>query len=170
LILSAAEIIQTIPGLALLILLLGPVRFLGLPGLGPATAIAALFLYSLLPIIRNTYTGIHDIPNSIRESATALGLTGTAQLLRIELPIASRLILAGVKTTAVINVGYATLGGLIGAGGYGELIMQGLRRNSEATMLEGAIPAAVLALGVKWMFDLSERVLVPRGLRMKPDH
>ncbi len=166
-ILSAAEIIQTVPGLALLILLMSPVRWLGLSVVGPAPAIAALFLYSLLPIIRNTYTGIHDIPHSMRESATALGLTRWAQLRQIELPLASRLILAGIKTTAVINVGYATLGGLIGAGGYGELIMQGLRKSSEAKMLEGAIPAAVLALIVKWLFEFSERLLIYKGLRLK---
>ncbi len=167
-ILSAAEIVQTIPGLALLILLMTPVGWFGLSSVGPAPAIVALFLYSLLPVIRNTYTGIHDIPNAMRESATAMGLTPWARLSQVELPMASRLILAGIKTTAVINVGYATLGGLIGAGGYGELIMQGLRRSSELKMLEGAIPAAIMALLVKWMFELSERWLVPRGLRLAP--
>ncbi len=165
-ILTAAEIIQTIPGLALLILVMTPVRMLGFSVVGAAPAIVALFLYSLLPIIRNTFTGIQDIPKSTRESALALGLTPWARLWNIELPLASRTILAGIKTTAVINVGYATLGGLIGAGGYGELIMRGLRRSSEAKMLEGAIPAALLALVVKVLFELIERRVVPKGLRL----
>jgi osmoprotectant transport system permease protein len=166
-ILSVAEIVQTIPGLALMILLMTPVGWLGFSSVGPAPVIVALFLYSLLPVIRNTYTGIHDIPNSVRESATALGLTPRAQLFQVELPMASRLILAGIKTTAVINVGYATLGGLIGAGGYGDLIMQGIRTSSEVKMLEGAVPAAVMALAVKWLFEWSERFLVPQGLRLQ---
>ena len=166
-ILSVTEIVQTIPGLALLIFLMTPVSWFGLSSIGPAPAIVALFLYSLLPVIRNTYTGIRDIPNAMRESATAMGLTPWARLSQVELPMASRLILAGIKTTAVINVGYATLGGLIGAGGYGELIMQGLRRSSELKMLEGAVPAAIMALVVKWLFEWSERWLVPRGLRLK---
>jgi len=128
----------------------------------------ALFMYSLLPIIRNTMTGLTDVPNSMKESAIALGLTPAARLRLIELPMASRMILAGIKTTAVINVGYAALGGLIGAGGYGQPIMTGLRLNSEALMLEGALPAALLALVVKWGFEISERFLVPKGLRLKP--
>ena len=169
-ILAVAEIIQTIPGLALLVLLISPLSLVGLNTVGPIPAIIALFLYSLLPIIRNTYTGIQSIPNSVRESAAALGLTPWAQLWRVELPMASRLILAGIKTTAVINVGYATLGGLIGAGGYGQPILQGLYRNSVPKMLEGAIPAALLALCVKWAFELSERFVVPKGLRLKSAH
>lgn len=165
-ILASAEIVQTIPGLALLVLLIWPLAQVGLNTVGPIPAIIALFLYSLLPIIRNTYTGLHDIPNSVRESAVALGLTAPAQLWHIELPLASRLILAGIKTTAVINVGYATLGGLIGAGGYGQPILQGLYRNSVPKMLEGAIPAAVLAILVKYLFEAAERTVVPKGLRL----
>jgi osmoprotectant transport system permease protein len=130
--------------------------------------IVALFLYSLLPIIRNTMAGLTDVPGSVKESAEALGLTPFARLRLIELPMASRMILAGIKTTAVINVGYAALGGLIGAGGYGQPIMTGLRLNDEGLMMEGAIPAAVLALLVKGVFEFSERYLVPKGLRLKP--
>ncbi|MFT5524380.1 MAG: osmoprotectant transport system permease protein [Pirellulaceae bacterium] len=164
-ILGAAEIIQTIPGLALLVLLMDPVRALGFNGASAAPVIIALVLYSLLPIIRNTYTGMMDIPSSVRESAESLGLTKWAQLTQIELPLASRMILAGIKTTAVINVGYATLGGLIGSGGYGVPIMAGLRNNSSELMLMGAVPAAVLALVVKIGFEISERFLVPEGLK-----
>lgn len=166
-ILSTAEIIQTIPGLALLVLLMPPVRFVGLQGTGPAPVIVALFLYSLLPIIRNTFTGMRDIPHSLRESAQVLGLTPFAALWQIELPLASRMILAGIKTTAVMTVGYATLGGLIGAGGYGQIISAGLSQDDMRLMMEGAIPAAILAIVVKSLFEIGERFVVPRGLRVQ---
>jgi osmoprotectant transport system permease protein len=165
-VLTVAEVIQTIPGLALLVLLMPVVASIGLNAVGPWPAIIALFLYSLLPIIRNTFTGMRDVPASLRESAAVLGLTPLAQLRLVELPMASSMILAGIKTTAAINVGYATLGGLIGAGGYGEPIMTGLRLGDPYLMLEGAIPAAILALVVKGVFELAERFLVPRGLRV----
>ncbi len=167
LIVGTAEIIQTIPGLALLIVFAVLLAWMSLPTFGPLPVILALFMYSLLPIIRNTMTGLTDVPNSLKESAEALGLTPWARLRLIELPMASRMILAGIKTTAVINVGYAALGGLIGAGGYGEPIMAGLRLRNNFTMMEGAIPAACLALCVKWIFELSEPHLVPKGLRLE---
>ena len=169
-ILVTTEIIQTIPGLALLVLLMPPIAALGMNSIGPAPAIVALFLYSLLPIIRNTHAGITGIAANVRESAAAIGLSPTAQLWQIELPLASRLILAGIKTTAVINVGYATLGGLIGAGGYGQPIMEGLRLDDQLKMMEGAIPAAVMALLVKGAFEWGELLVVPKGLRMKSSH
>lgn len=160
-ILGAAGVVQTIPSLALLAFMIP------LLGIGATPAIVALFLYSLLPIIRNTYTGIHDMPKQYQESAIALGLTGPARLWRIELPMASRSILAGIKTSAVINVGTATLGALIGAGGYGQPIWTGIRLDNNQLILEGAIPAALLALLVQGLFELSERWLVPRGLRQE---
>lgn len=166
-ILSTAEVIQTIPGLALLVLLMPMVRSVGLRGTGPAPVIVALFLYSLLPIIRNTFTGMRDIPHTLRESAQVLGLTPWAALWQIELPMASRMILAGIKTTAVMTVGYATLGGLIGAGGYGQLISAGLAQDDVRLMMEGAIPAAILALVVKSLFEVAERFVVPQGLRIQ---
>ena len=129
------------------------------------TAIAALFLYGLLPIVRNTATGLQDIAQPIRESAVALGLEPAARLRKIYLPIASRSILAGIKTSAVINIGTATLAALIGAGGLGEPILSGLNLNDHVTILQGAIPAAILALLVQWSFDLLDRVLIPKGLR-----
>lgn len=161
-ILAATGVIQTIPALALLVLLIQPF------GTGRVPAIIALFLYGLLPIVRNTCTGLRDIPAHMSESARALGLTSAARLWRIELPIASPVILAGVKTTAVINVGFATLGALIGAGGYGDPILRGIQLLNNALVLRGAIPAAVLALLVQGLFELAERFLVPRGLRLKP--
>jgi len=161
-ILGATGVVQTIPALALLVFMI-PVL-----GLGTPPAIAALFLYSLLPIVRNTYTGLHSIPLEIRESALALGLPSAVRLRLVELPMASRAILAGIKTSAVLTVGFGTLAGLIGAGGYGQPIMTGIRLDDNALILEGAVPAALLALIVQGLFELSERVFVPRGLRLKP--
>jgi osmoprotectant transport system permease protein len=161
-ILGFAGVVQTIPSLALLALLV-PLPFFGI---SVRTAIAALFLYGLLPIVRNTATGLQDIPRALRESAVALGLSSTARLWQIHLPMASRSILGGIKTSAVINIGTATLAALIGAGGLGEPILSGLNLNDHATILQGAIPAAVLALLVQSLFDLLDRVLIPKGLRL----
>ena len=161
-ILSVTGAVQTIPSLALLALLV-PVPFFGI---SPRTAIAALFLYGLLPIVRNTATGLQDIAQPIRESAIALGLEPSARLWKIYLPIASRTILGGIKTSAVINIGTATLAALIGAGGLGEPILSGLNLNDHVTILQGAIPAAVLALLVQWSFELLDRLLIPKGLRL----
>jgi osmoprotectant transport system permease protein len=161
-ILAAAGILQTIPTIALLAFMIP------LLGIGSPPAMAALFLYSLLPIVRNTHAGLHDIPLPLRESAEALGLPGPARLRLIELPMAARTVLAGVKTAAVINVGTATLGGFIGAGGYGELIFTGLYKYDTALILQGAIPTALLALTMQGLFELAERWLVPRGLRLRP--
>ncbi len=161
-ILGTVGIIQTIPSLALLVFMIP------LLGIGGPPAITALFLYSLLPIVRNTYTGLQDIRPQIRESAEALGLPPGARLRMIELPMASRSILAGIKTSAVINVGTATLGALIGAGGYGQLILTGIRLDNISLILQGAVPAAVLALIAQGCFEAMERFFVPKGLRLKP--
>jgi len=149
--LGGAGLIQTIPALALLVFMI-PVL-----GIGAGPAIAALFLYSLLPIIRNTHSGLLDVPAHVRESALALGLPTLARLRLVELPLAARSIVAGIKTAAVINVGTATLGALIGAGGYGEPILTGIRLDDMGLILEGAIPAAALALLVQGAFELAER-------------
>ncbi|MCS6952350.1 MAG: glycine betaine ABC transporter substrate-binding protein [Bryobacterales bacterium] len=161
-VLAIAGIVQTIPSLALLVLLIP------LLGIGEPPAVAALFLYSLLPIVRNTCTGLQDISPAIRESAAALGLPPLAQLWRIELPIASRAILAGIATSAVINVGTATLGALVGAGGYGQPILTGIRLDDFGLILEGALPAAALALLVQGLFEALQRLVVPKGLRLEP--
>jgi osmoprotectant transport system permease protein len=162
-VLAVVGVIQTIPSLALIVFMIP------LLGIGNVPAIVALFLYSLLPIVRGTHAGLKEIPMPLRESAEALGLPKGASLRLIELPIASRSILSGIKTSAVINVGTATLGALIGAGGYGQPILTGIRLNNVGLILEGAIPAAVLALTVQGLFDLLEAVVVPKGLRMKSD-
>ena len=160
-ILGGAGVIQTIPSLALLVFM---IPFLGIGGL---PAVVALFLYGLLPIIRNTYTGLRDIPPPVRESAAALGLPPGARLRLVELPLAAPAILAGIKTSAVITVGTATLGAIIGAGGYGQPILTGIRLDDLGLILQGAVPSAVLALLVQGAFELLERVIVPQGLRLK---
>ncbi|MCO4769369.1 MAG: ABC transporter permease subunit [Deltaproteobacteria bacterium] len=158
-VLAAVGVVQTIPSLALLVMLI-PVL-----GIGAPPAIVALFLYSLLPIVRNTHSGLVGIPTPLIESAIALGLPDSARLRRIELPLALPAILAGVKTSAVINVGTATLGALIGAGGYGQPILTGIRLDDVSLILMGAVPAAVLALLAEGGFAALERALTPKGLR-----
>ena len=159
-VLGITGIIQTIPSLALLVFM---IPFFGI---GAEPAIVALFLYSLLPIVRNTYLGFQNIPLTIRESGEVLGLSQFQILTKIELPLASRSIISGIKTSSVINVGTATLGALIGAGGYGQPILTGIRLDNISLILEGAVPAAVLALLVQLLFDLSEKIFVPKGLRL----
>ncbi|MAG57586.1 MAG: amino acid ABC transporter permease [Planctomycetes bacterium] len=167
-ILAAVGIVQTIPALALLVVLIEPAASLGLPsvGAGSAAAICALFLYSLLPIVRNACEGLRGVSLDLRESAEALGLSPWARLRLIELPLASRTILAGLKTGAILNVGFATLGALIGAGGYGQPILTGIRLNDYGLILEGALPAAGMALVVQGIFELLDRLAIPRGLRL----
>lgn len=158
-VLSATGVLQTIPSLALLLFMIPVTMWLIGRGTGAAPAIAALFLYSLLPIVRNTHAGLTGIPQSLRESAEALGLPPGAILWRVELPLAAPTILAGVRTAAVINVGTATLGGFIGAGGYGRPILRGIDKFDVPLMLEGAIPAALLALAIEGAFGLIGRAL-----------
>ncbi|HEX3146640.1 MAG TPA: glycine betaine ABC transporter substrate-binding protein [Gemmataceae bacterium] len=159
---GTAGVIQTIPSLALLVFMI-PILHTG-----TIPAIVALFLYALLPIMANTAAGLRGIPTSIAESAEALGLSASFRLWRIDLPLASRSILAGIKTSAIITIGTATLGALIGAGGYGQPIQAGLQNVDRGEILFGAIPAAVMALVAQGLFEVAERVLVPRGLRLTP--
>jgi osmoprotectant transport system permease protein len=129
-------------------------------------SIVALFLYSLLPIVRSTHAGLVGIAPELRDSAKALGLSAAARLGLVELPLASPSILAGIKTSAIINVGTATLGALIGAGGYGQPILTGIRLDDMRLILEGAVPAALMALAAQAVFELAERFLIPAGLRL----
>ncbi len=162
-ILAVAGVVQTIPTLALLVFMIP------LLGIGTAPAVAALFLYSVLPIVRNTVSGLTGISGSLLESADVLGLSSTARLWKVELPLASPSILAGVQTSAVINVGTATLGALIGAGGLGQPILTGIRLDDLNLILEGAVPAALLALMVQALFERLGKVLIPKGLRLGPE-
>lgn len=160
LILGATGIVQTIPALALLAFLIP------LTGrIGPVPAFIALALYALLPIVRNTHAGLTQVAPGLLQAARSLGLGPNAVLREIELPLASPTLWAGVKTSAVINVGTATIAAFIGAGGYGERIVSGLALNDHAMLLAGAVPAALLALAVEALFTGAERWLVPRALR-----
>ena len=158
-VLAVTGAIQTVPTLALLVFMIP------LFGIGTVPAVAALFLYALLPIVRNTHAGITGIPRQVRESAEALGLPPGAILRLVELPLASPLILAGIQSAAVIDVGAATLGALIGAGGLGQPIFTGIRLDDLGLILAGAVPASLLALAVQALFELVARLVVPRALR-----
>ena len=161
-IVGAVGVLQTVPSLALLAFLIA-----ALDRIGTLPAVAALFLYGLLPIVRNTQTGLSGIPDALRQSAKALGLPAAVQLRLIELPIAAPTILAGIKTSAVINVGTATIAAFIGAGGYGERIVAGLAVNDHALLLAGAVPAAAMAFLIEWGFAGLERLVVSPGLRKR---
>jgi osmoprotectant transport system permease protein len=161
LVLSATGVLQTIPSLALFVILIP------LLGIGARPTIAALFLYSLLPIVRNTHAGLTGISPALIDSAEALGLSRWSRLLRIELPLALPTIMAGLRTAAVIAVGLATLGAVIGAGGYGQPILTGIRLNDTALILEGAVPAAAMALIIEALFHLLQSAVTPRGLRLR---
>ncbi|MFL6708793.1 MAG: glycine betaine ABC transporter substrate-binding protein [Massilia sp.] len=160
-VLAAAGVLQTVPSLALLAIL---IPLLGRIGTSPA--LIALFVYALLPIVRNTCTGILQVPPGLRLAALALGLSKKDRLLSIDLPLALPVILAGVKTAAVMSVGTATIAAFIGAGGYGERITIGLALNDNTMLLAGAIPAAVLALLTQAVFEVLERALAPRRARV----
>lgn len=150
-VLALAGVLQTIPSLALLAML---IPLLGM--IGTAPALLALFVYALLPIVRNTCTGILQVPPGLRMAAAALGLRPAQRLLHVELPLAMPVILAGVKTAAVMSVGTATIAAFIGAGGFGERITIGLALNDHDMLLAGAIPAAVLALLTQALFEIVE--------------
>ena len=162
-VLGAVAVLQTVPSLALLAFLIALVGNIGL-----VPAVIALFLYALLPIVRNTHAGLHGVPAGLAQAALSLGLTPAQTLRWVQLPLAAPTLAAGVKTAAVINVGTATLAAFVGAGGFGERIVAGLAVNDSATMLAGALPAALLALAVQAAFDLAERTLV-RGCSTAPD-
>ena len=157
--LSAIAMLQTVPALALLMFMIP------LFGIGKGPALVALSLYALLPIARNTYAGLIAIDRTLIEIAGVLRLAPLRRLLRIELPLAAIPIMAGIKTAAVTTVGTATLAAFIGGGGYGALIVRGLALDDTATILAGAAPAAAMALVFHAVFELADRVLVPRGLR-----
>ncbi|OAB25534.1 glycine/betaine ABC transporter [Paenibacillus macquariensis subsp. defensor] len=158
-ILGGAGILQTIPSLALLGFMI-PIF-----GIGLNTAIAALFLYSLLPIIRNTFAGIQDVDRSMIEAARGMGMTNMQILFKIEIPLSLSVIMAGIRTATVINVGTATLAAFIGAGGLGDFIFLGIQRNIDALILMGAIPAAILALILDFLLGRMEKLTTPKGLK-----
>lgn len=158
-VLGGTGVLQTIPSLALLGFMI-PIF-----GIGIKTAIAALFLYSLLPIMRNTYTGIKDVDPATIEAARGMGMTSMQILFKVELPLAIPVIMAGIRTAAVINVGNATLAAFIGAGGLGDFIFLGITRGIDGLILLGAIPATLLAIVLETFFSAVERWTTPKGLR-----
>jgi osmoprotectant transport system permease protein len=154
--LGIASIFQTIPSLALFGFLI-PIPFIG--GIGRRTAIVALVLYALLPILRNTYVGLTSIDRAILEAAEAMGMTTTQILLRVRFPLALSIILAGIRTATVITIGVATIAAAIGAGGLGTFIFRGVAMVSDAVILAGAIPAALLAILADLLLSQLERRL-----------
>ena len=158
-VLGLANVVQTVPSLALFGFLI-PVPFLG--GIGDTTAIVALTLYALLPILRNTYEGLAGVDPAVVEAARAMGMTNRQMLWQVELPLSLAVILAGVRVATVISIGVATIAAAIGAGGLGVFIFRGVAMVSNAVILAGAIPAALLAIAADVIFSLIERRLAPQ--------
>lgn len=162
LILGGANVMQTIPSLALFGLLI-PVPLLG--GIGDRTAIVALTLYSLLPIIRNTYTGIANVDPAIREAGKGMGMTDWQLLFQVEIPLALGVILAGVRVATVIAIGLATIAAAIGAGGLGVFIFRGVATVNNQLLFAGAIPAALMALFADLALSFLERILTKTAVK-----
>lgn len=158
-ILGAANVIQTVPSLAILGFMIP------LFGIGATPAIVALFLYALLPIIRNTYTGIIGVDPATIEAAVGVGMTQRQVLRLVRLPLALSVIMAGIRTSTVICVGIATLCAFIGAGGLGEFIFSGISMVNANMILAGAIPSALLALILDFVLGQIEKLLTPKGLK-----
>jgi len=154
--LGLANVFQTIPSLALFGFLI-PIPFIG--GIGKRTAIVALVLYALLPILRNTYVGLTGIDPAVLEAAEAMGMTNAQILFRVRLPLALAVILAGIRTSTIITIGVATIAAAIGAGGLGTFIFRGVALVSDSLILAGAIPAALLALVADSLLGILERRL-----------
>jgi osmoprotectant transport system permease protein len=167
-VLGAAGVIQTVPSLALVAFIVLIFAVIALPTIGTLPAIVALVLYALLPILRNTFTGIRQVDPAIIEVATGMGMRPHQILFSVELPLALPVIMAGIRISTVWTIGIATLCGLIGAGGLGDLIIKGLRSIQMDYLLAGTLPAAALALIFDWIFGRVERWLTPKGLEAYP--
>lgn len=153
-------ILQTIPSLALLAIM---IPFLGI---GFKPAVAALFLYSLLPILRNVYTGLNEVSHTMIKAALGMGMTRIQIIFKIQIPIAMPIIIAGIRTAAVLCVGTATLAAFIGFGGLGSLIYSGIQQINEVHIFTGAFFSAILALLVDQLFSFVEYLVTPKGLRI----
>lgn len=160
-IITVVSIIQTIPSLALLGFMIP------LVGIGTVPALIALTLYALLPILRNTYTGILEVEKAFIEAGNGMGMTRRQVLWMVELPLSRTVIMAGVRTSAVLTIGVATLATFIGAGGLGDIIMRGIDMINTPMILAGAIPAAILAIVFDALLMGLDRIMTPRGLRQK---
>lgn len=157
-VLGIANTLQTIPSLALFGFLI-PIPFVG--GIGARSAVVALVVYALLPIVRNSYIGVAEVDPAVRESAVAMGMSDSQILRMVELPLAARTIMAGVRTATVTAVGVATIAALIGAGGLGYFIFLGLQTVNTSLILLGAVPAALMALTADFLLGRIEKRLAP---------
>ncbi len=160
-VLGAASVIQTVPSLALLALMIP------LLGIGVTPAIAALFLYAVLPILRNTYTGIDDVDPALMEVGRGMGMTETQILFRVQIPLCVPIVMAGIRTSTVICVGIATLCTFIGAGGLGTIIMEGMQTRGNDLILAGVIPAILLALALDGLVAAGQKLLTPKGQKTR---
>lgn len=164
LILEVVGIIQTVPSLALIAFIVVIFAIISLPTIGTVPALVALVLYALLPILRNTYTGIQQVDRSIIEVATGMGMKPHQILFSVELPLSLPVIMTGIRIAAVWTIGVATLCGLIGAGGLGDLIIKGLRSMQLDYLLAGTLPAAAMAILFDWLLSSLEKWLTPKGM------
>ncbi|MFC7363561.1 MULTISPECIES: ABC transporter permease [Bhargavaea] len=161
LIMGIAGIVQTFPSLAILAF------FIPLLGIGKVPAIAALFLYSMLPILRNTYIGVKNVDPNLLEASRGMGMTAIQRTVRVELPLAVPVIMAGIRMSAVYLIGWATLASFIGGGGLGDLIFDGLNLFRPDLIIGGAVPVTLLAILLDWLLGRLERTATPVGIRME---
>ncbi|WP_259424568.1 ABC transporter permease [Bacillus velezensis] len=162
-VIGIVNIIQTLPSLAILAF------FIPLLGVGKIPAVAALFFYSMLPILRNTYTGILGVNRHLLESGKGIGMTAWEQIRLVELPLAAPVIMAGIRTSSIYLIGWATLASFIGGGGLGDYIFIGLNLYQPEYIIAGAVPVTVLAAAVDYMLGKTERKVTPDGLKSIKD-
>lgn len=158
-IIGIVNIIQTLPSLAILAF------FIPLLGVGKVPAIAALFFYSVLPILRNTYTGIRGVNKNLLESGKGIGMTPAEQVRLVELPLAAPVIMAGIRTSTIYLIGWATLASFIGGGGLGDYIFIGLNLYQPEYIIGGAVPVTILAIVIDYVLAVTERKLTPAGMQ-----
>ncbi|AZV50065.1 choline ABC transporter permease [Bacillus halotolerans] len=158
-IIGIVNIIQTLPSLAILAF------FIPLLGVGKVPAIVALFFYSVLPILRNTYTGIRGVNKNLLESGKGIGMTAAEQIRLVELPLAAPVIMAGIRTSTIYLIGWATLASFIGGGGLGDYIFIGLNLYQPEYIIGGAVPVTILAIVIDYVLALTERKITPAGLQ-----
>ncbi len=158
-VIGAVNIVQTLPSLAILAF------FIPLLGVGKVPAIVALFFYSVLPILRNTYTGIKGVNKNLLESGKGIGMTGWEQIRLVEIPLAIPIIMAGIRTSTIYLIGWATLSSFIGGGGLGDYIFIGLNLYQPEYIIGGAVPVTILAIIIDYLLAVTERKVTPKGLQ-----
>ncbi|MCY9185406.1 glycine betaine/carnitine/choline/choline sulfate ABC transporter permease OpuCB [Bacillus halotolerans] len=158
-VIGAVNIVQTLPSLAILAF------FIPLLGVGKVPAIVALFFYSVLPILRNTYTGIKGVNKNLLESGKGIGMTGWEQIRLVEIPLAIPIIMAGIRTSTIYLIGWATLASFIGGGGLGDYIFIGLNLYQPEYIIGGAVPVTILAIIIDYLLAVTERKVTPKGLQ-----